>query len=205
MVGVVLIIDPDELERRRLQRAFADADLELVEAGSAIEGLFETLERDPLLILLAEQVPPLEAGELLLVLRRISGAPIIVIGGGDEPDEASALDLGADFYLRRPFGAQVAVARARALLRRCRGSLLNAALAGGGRVLSITHLMAHRRQPLSLSDLVQQSDEEGATALVAHRRLWRMPGESGLRLVTPGRAGKLPATDYAGPLRQAAS
>jgi DNA-binding response OmpR family regulator len=126
---VVLLIDPDELERRRLQRAFAGEGIELLEAETAIEGLFETLERDPMLILLAEQVPPLEAGELLLVLRRITGAPVIVIGSGDEPEESSALDLGADFYLRRPFGDKVALARARSLIRRYRGSPRN----GNGR------------------------------------------------------------------------
>lgn len=184
-----MIIDPDQLERRRLQRAFAEAGLDLVEAGSAIEGLFETLERDPVLILLAEQVPPLAAGELLLVLRRITDAPIIVIGNGDEPEEAAALDLGADFYLRRPFGAQVAVARARALLRRHRGSALGAPRGAGGLASSLTgrerrglaRLMA-QPGPLSLSDLVRQTHG----------------GEAARR------AGHLPAIDYGGSLRQAA-
>jgi two-component system response regulator ChvI len=120
---VVLLIDPDELERKRLQRAFAREGFRLLEAESAIEGLFETLERDPVLILLAEQVPPLEAGELLLVLRRITEAPVIVIGSGEEPEEGAALELGADFYLRRPFGDKIALARARALIRRHRGTL----------------------------------------------------------------------------------
>ena len=120
---IVLLIDPDEVERRRLQRAFASEGFQLLEAESAIEGLFETLERDPVLILLAEQVPPLAAGELLLVLRRITEAPVIVIGSGDEPEEGSVLELGAAFYLRRPFGDRVAVARARSLIRRYLGSL----------------------------------------------------------------------------------
>lgn len=204
MAPIVLIIDPDQLERRRLQRAFAEAGLDLVEAGSAIEGLFEALERDPVLILLAEQVPPLAAGELLLVLRRITDAPIIVIGNGDEPEEASALDLGADFYLRRPFGAQVAVARARALLRRHRGSALGAAGGAGVPVLSRTG--RERRGlarpmalvgPVSMSHLVKRTYGEG--------RPRKMPDEGGLRPLSPWRADHLPATNYAGSLRQAAS
>lgn len=118
MVALVLIIDPDEVERRRLRRALADAGLNLAEAKRPIEGLSEAMERDPDLILLAEQVPPLEGRELLLVLRRITDAPVIIIGSGDEPEELDVLDLGADFYLRRPFDPRTAVARARALLRR---------------------------------------------------------------------------------------
>ncbi len=97
MAEVVLIVDPDEVERQHLQRTFAVEGCYVVEAGGAIEGLLEALEQEPILILLAEEVPPLQAGDLLPVLRRLTESPIIVIGNGGDPDEVAALDLGADF------------------------------------------------------------------------------------------------------------
>jgi two-component system KDP operon response regulator KdpE len=43
---------------------------------------------------------------------------IVVSARGEERDKVRALDLGADDYLRKPFGAEELLARVRALLRR---------------------------------------------------------------------------------------
>jgi len=200
MAETVLIIDPEELERRRLHHAFAVAGLEVIEAGSAIEGLFETLERDPNLILLAEEVPPLEAGDLLLVLRRITTSPVIVIGSGGEPDEVVTLDLGADFYLRRPFSGRELIARARALLRRHRASARNRGRSdfAGPAALTTTDkrvlacLIAHRGQPVTLSDVIAESYGGTVSKTAAKVALWRLRQkltDGGLRLVTHPRVG----------------
>ena len=119
----ILVIDAADVERLWLVRACRRAKFKVIEAASAIEGLFETLERDPDLILLAEEVPPMQAGDILPLLRRLTSAPILIVGGGGDPEEVAAVDLGADVYLRRPFSARSLIARAHALLRRYRGSL----------------------------------------------------------------------------------
>jgi DNA-binding response OmpR family regulator len=122
MAELVLFIDVDDVERRRLCAAFEQAGFGVVEASSGVEGLFQVLESAPLLIILAEEVPPLKAADLLTVLRRLTDAPVMIIGGGVDPEEVAALEGGADFYARRPVSLRVLLARARALLRRYAGS-----------------------------------------------------------------------------------
>ena len=196
----VLIIDPSEAERLWLARALHGTKFEVIEAASAIEGLLETLERNPDLILLAEDVPPLEAGDLLPVLRRLTAAPIMVIGGGGDPEEIAAVDLGADHYLRRPFSAQVLLARARAVLRRYLGSQTVAPIVAGIRKLlprlSPTEkrlaacLMLPNGRPLSPSTLASDAyggPVGGSTVKVALWRLRHKLGACGLTLVAhPG-------------------
>lgn len=116
----VLVIDQDELERRWVVRDLAGAGMAVVEASSSVEGLLEVLQEAPDVIVIAEEMPPLEAEDLLSVLRRLTDAPLIILGSDGEPTEVSALERGADAYLRRPFGLATLLAWIRALLRRYR-------------------------------------------------------------------------------------
>ncbi len=137
---MAIIVDSDEVELHRMGSAFRQADFDVAEAKTAIEGMVKVLERDPGLIVLAEDVPPFNAGDLLPVFRRLSYAPIIVVGGGGDPEEVDALDAGGDFYLRRPFRPVVLLARARLLLRRYRrpreGEVLSNSLGVSAQVLA---------------------------------------------------------------------
>lgn len=118
----VLVIDEDELERRQVVGDLLSAGMAVVEASSSVQGLFSVLEEAPDVIVMAEEMPPLEADDLVSLLRRLTNAPLIILGGGDDPIEVSALDRGADAYLRRRFSPALLLARARALLRRYRPS-----------------------------------------------------------------------------------
>lgn len=122
MAGPVLIIDSDEIERRLLSRLLKNGCFQVIEAATGVEGLFRVLDEAPVLVLLAEEVPPLEATDLVTVIHRLTGVPVIVIGGGGDPDEIEALDNGADFYVRRPLKGRVLLARVRSLLRRNAGA-----------------------------------------------------------------------------------
>ena len=46
MFAKVLVIDSDDLERRRLRRTLLKGGLTIFEADNAIDGLFETVEND---------------------------------------------------------------------------------------------------------------------------------------------------------------
>lgn len=196
----ILIIDAAEVERRWLVRACQRAKFKVIEAAGAIEGLFETLERNPDLILLAEEVPPMHAGDLLPLLRRLTSAPIMIVGGGGDPEEVAAVDLGADVYLRRPFSASALIARAHALLRRYRGSLASDFFVSRIRDclprLSPTEkrllacLMLHNGRPVSPADLSTEAYGGTTTAGAVKMALWRLRhkmGASGLTMVAhPG-------------------
>ena len=192
----VLVIDAAEAERLWLVRACRRAKFKVIEATDAIEGLFETLERNPDLILLAEEVPPMRAGDILPLLRRLTSAPILIVGGGGDPEEIAAVDLGADIYLRRPFSARALVARAHAVLRRYRGSLASDSIVSRIRDclprLSPTEkrllacLMLHNGRPVSAADLSREAYGGTTTAGAVKMALWRLRhklGACGLTMV----------------------
>jgi two-component system, OmpR family, KDP operon response regulator KdpE len=60
------------------------------------------------------------------ILDQLEGRPqpsvIVISARGDERDKVRALDLGADDYLTKPFGAEELLARVRAVLRRVSAS-----------------------------------------------------------------------------------
>src|SRR4029077_1293434 len=57
--------------------------------------------------------------QVLAALRRDMQVPVMMVSArGREQDKVQALDLGADDYLTKPFGAEELMARVRAALRR---------------------------------------------------------------------------------------
>jgi two-component system KDP operon response regulator KdpE len=64
-------------------------------------------------------LPDIEGTEICRRLRAGSQAPIIVLSArGGEADKVSALDLGADDYVTKPFNPEEVLARIRVALRR---------------------------------------------------------------------------------------
>ena len=122
MTDAILIVAPHDLERRRLRKTLSEAGYVVWDALNAVEALLSTLRKRPDLIILAEEIPPLSAIEVLRVIRQITTVPVMIMGGGDETKEVTALEVGADFYQRRPVERREFVARVRSLIRRRRGS-----------------------------------------------------------------------------------
>ena len=88
-------------------------------ATSGLEALafFHTEVID--LIVLDLMLPVMDGLETLRRIRQTALTPVIVLTAlGEEKDKVSALDLGADDYLTKPFGVEELLARIRALLRR---------------------------------------------------------------------------------------
>jgi two-component system OmpR family response regulator len=105
-------------------------DVELVADG--LEGLWRASERPYGAIVLDILLPGMNGYEVCRGLReRGVTTPILMLTAKDgEYDEADALDLGADDFLRKPFSYVVLVARLRALQRRG-GAARPAVLAAG--------------------------------------------------------------------------
>lgn len=73
----------------------------------------------PALVLLDISMPKLNGWETCRLIREISNVPIIILTGrDDEIDKVRGLDLGADYYLTKPFGFIELQAHIRATLRR---------------------------------------------------------------------------------------
>jgi DNA-binding response OmpR family regulator len=119
MMGALtaLIIDVDE-NRQSVVLALQQAGFRVTEALESGEGVKATLDGSPYVIVVGEEMPPINGVELLPVLRRLTDAPIIVLGAGGEMAMVQALLQGADVYLVRPVNLREFMARVRALMRR---------------------------------------------------------------------------------------
>ena len=92
------------------------------EVSTAMSGraAIETAEREkPDLIVLDLGLPDMDGVEVCQAIRDSDSVPIVVLSArGAEGDKVRALDIGADDYVTKPFGADELLARIRAALRR---------------------------------------------------------------------------------------
>jgi two-component system, OmpR family, KDP operon response regulator KdpE len=84
----------------------------------------EAAEREqPDLMVLDLGLPDIDGVEVCRIVRESAKLPIVVLSArGAEGDKVRALDLGADDYVTKPFGAEELLARIRAALRRSEAS-----------------------------------------------------------------------------------
>jgi two-component system KDP operon response regulator KdpE len=116
---VVLLIEDEPQMRRFLRAALENGNYQLVEAGTAREGLAHASSHNPDIILLDLGLPDGDGIDVTRQLREWSSRPIIVLSArGREADKVAALDAGADDYLTKPFEAPELIVRIEALLRR---------------------------------------------------------------------------------------
>ena len=118
LAHVVLIID-DEPQIRRLLRVTLEANAYRVfDAPTGQEGLVQTAQRKPDVILLDLGLPDVEGVQVLKRIREWSPVPIIILSVRDhEEEKVAALDAGADDYVTKPFNSAELLARLRAALR----------------------------------------------------------------------------------------
>ncbi|MEV6591789.1 response regulator transcription factor [Streptomyces acidicola] len=116
----VLVIEDERGLAAAIARGLAEEGFAVDVAHDGADGLWKAWNEPYDAIVLDIMLPGLSGYE---VLRRLRAAevwtPVLMLTAKDgEYDEADALDLGADDYLRKPFSYVVLVARLRALLRR---------------------------------------------------------------------------------------
>jgi len=115
----VLVVD-DELSIIKFLRANLEAkDYKVLAAMDGTEAL-QVIEMElPDLVILDIMMPKMDGFEVCRRLREWSQIPIIMLSArGDEKDKVKCLELGADDYITKPFGASELTARVSAVLRR---------------------------------------------------------------------------------------
>lgn len=119
MVKRILIAE-DEVELRDfVSRNLRIRGFEVLEANNGLEALAVWERDDPHLLILDVMMPRMDGLEVCQRVRKRSAVPIIILTALDaESDKVTALDLGADDYLTKPFGVEELLARIRAVLRR---------------------------------------------------------------------------------------
>ena len=115
---LVLVIEDEPQMRRFLRTSLRGNGYQVIEAGTAREGLRQAAGYNPDLILLDLGLPDGDGLAVAKVLRTQRRTPIIVLSArGRDEDKVAALDLGADDYLTKPFGLGELLARMRVARR----------------------------------------------------------------------------------------
>jgi len=119
----ILVVD-DELSIIKFLRANLEAKGYNVLAAMDGAQALQTFEMElPDLVVLDIMMPKMDGFEVCRRLREWSQVPVIMLSAlGDEGDKVKCLDLGADDYITKPFGASELTARVRAVLRRTEGA-----------------------------------------------------------------------------------
>lgn len=115
-----ILLAEDELPLRDfVSRNLRARGFEVLEASNGLEALALWEREAPHLLILDIMMPRMDGLEVCQRVREHSAVPIIVLTALEtEKDKVTALDLGADDYLTKPFGVEELLARVRAVLRR---------------------------------------------------------------------------------------
>jgi two-component system KDP operon response regulator KdpE len=119
----VLVVDDEPQLLRSLRAILTAHGYEVVTAVTGEAAVAEASARPPDVMLLDLMLPGIDGLEVCRRLRERSSLPIIVLSAqGEEATKVAALDLGADDYLTKPFGAAELLARLRVALRHATGT-----------------------------------------------------------------------------------
>jgi two-component system KDP operon response regulator KdpE len=115
----VLLVDDEVPIQRALAPLLRSRGYDVDVAGTGEDALKLVKSRPPDLIVLDLGLPDIDGPEVCRRVRLQSASPIIILSArGAEADKVSALDLGADDYVTKPFGPEELLARIRVALRR---------------------------------------------------------------------------------------
>ena len=115
----ILIVDDEPQIRRFLRTGLAVQGFEVIEADCGAEALRIAPTAGADMVVLDLQLGDMDGLDVLRRLREWTWLPVLILSVRDrEGDKVKALELGADDYMTKPFGAAEFVARVNALLRR---------------------------------------------------------------------------------------
>ena len=114
----VLIIEDEKNIQSFMGKILKRQEYRVLYADTGAQGLEIIRSQCPDIILLDLGLPDMNGFEIIREVRTWTSTPIIVISARTaEQEKVSALDLGADDYITKPFGTSELLARIRASLR----------------------------------------------------------------------------------------
>jgi two-component system, OmpR family, response regulator AdeR len=118
--GALILVVEDDGDIARILAAYLERDsFRTVRAGDGEMALHHHLSLKPDLVLLDVNLPKLDGFAVIAELRRRGDTPVIFLTAlADDIDKLTALRIGADDYVVKPFNPAEVVARVKAVLRR---------------------------------------------------------------------------------------
>jgi two-component system KDP operon response regulator KdpE len=115
----VLVVEDERALLRALAMNLVARGYEVVEADTGTGALAAAASDEPDVILLDLGLPDISGLDVIRAVRTYTTTPIIVLSARTgSSDKVSALDLGADDYVTKPFHIEELLARLRAATRR---------------------------------------------------------------------------------------
>jgi two-component system KDP operon response regulator KdpE len=115
----VLLVDDDPLVVKYVQSALTAEGYTVVVAGDGLSGVHLALTESFDAVVLDVALPGIDGLEACRRIRAESAVPILMLSVQSAPSQkVSALDLGADDYLSKPFALEELLARLRSIMRR---------------------------------------------------------------------------------------
>ncbi len=116
----VLIVDDESRMRKLVHDFLSRHNYDVVEAKDGEEAIDKFYaDKTISLVILDVMMPKMDGWEVCKQIRKDSNVPIIMLTAkGDERDELTGFDCGADEYISKPFSPKILTARVDALVRR---------------------------------------------------------------------------------------
>jgi two-component system KDP operon response regulator KdpE len=120
----ILVVDDEKRMIDFIRMNLEIEGFQVFEATNGVDALDMVRKHILDLIILDVMMPQLDGFEMLRMLREFSNVPVIMLTAkGEESDKVRGLELGADDYVTKPFGARELVSRVKAVLRRAQSLL----------------------------------------------------------------------------------
>lgn len=124
----ILVVDDEAAILRALERNLSGHGFQVETATTAADALAASERWHPDAVILDLGLADGDGYDVIRTLRARSAIPVIVLSvRGADRDKVTALDLGADDYLTKPFSVDELLARVRVVLRHAAGPASGAA------------------------------------------------------------------------------
>ena len=129
----ILVVEDEKSISHFISTILNNHGYEALKARTGAEALSMVSSHCPDLIILDLGLPDMEGLDILRQIRSWSSLPVVVVSArSHERDKVTALDLGADDYLTKPFGTDELLARVRTAIRHTRTTSGNNEIAQKG-------------------------------------------------------------------------
>ncbi len=130
----ILVVEDDQNIANVISMVLSNNNYEVLQAKTGGQALTLVSSHCPDLILLDLGLPDMDGLEIVRSVRKWSHMPIVIVSARThEQEKVQALDLGADDYITKPFGASELLARIRTALRHTRTSNVDPEIAQTGK------------------------------------------------------------------------
>lgn len=150
----ILIVEDDISVRKLLGITFNQYGYNYISTDNITNAIINFKTHNIGLIILDLGLPDGDGKELIPIIREVSKVPIIIVSARyDENNIITALDSGADDYIKKPFSISELLARIRAVFRRknIQDNILDSVICSDLELDNENHIIYFKKEYLKLT------------------------------------------------------